>query len=67
LPGDLEAQIEAFVDPATIISVIMSLNNVTPSGVYWMTKAVLQQRKDQPNRKTLETRRLHHSNAPHNQ
>lgn len=60
LPGDLEAQIEAFVDHYNHKRYHESLNNVTPSDVYFgRDKAILKQR-ERIKRKTLETRRLHH-------
>ena len=60
LPGDLEAQIEAFVDHYNHQRFHESLNNVTPSDVYFgRDKAILQQR-ERIKRKTLETRCLHH-------
>ena len=60
LPGDLEAQIEAFVDHYNHQRYHESLNNVTPSDVYFgRDKAILRQR-ERIKRKTLETRRLHH-------
>ena len=60
LPGDLEAQIEAFVDHYNHQRYHESLSNVTPSDVYFgRDKAILQQRK-RIKRKTLEARRLHH-------
>ncbi|KKL84450.1 hypothetical protein LCGC14_1964630 [marine sediment metagenome] len=60
LPGDLEAQIEAFVDHYNHQRYHESLNNVTPADVYFgRDKAILQQR-ERIKRKTLETRRLHH-------
>ena len=60
LPGDLEAQIEAFVDHYNHQRYHESLCNVTPSDVYFgRDKAILQQRK-RIKRKTLEARRLHH-------
>ena len=60
LPGDLEAQIEAFVDHYNHQRYHESLNNVTPADVYFgRDKAILQQRK-RIKRKTLEARRLHH-------
>ena len=60
-PGDLEAQIEAFVDHYNHQRYHESLNNVTPSDVYFgRDKAILQQR-ERIKRKTLETRRLHHN------
>ena len=58
--GDLEAQIEAFVDHYNHQRFHESLNNVTPSDVYFgRDKAILKQR-ERTKRKTLETRRLHH-------
>jgi putative transposase len=60
LPGDLEAQIEAFIDHYNHQRYHESLNNVTPSDVYFgRDKAILKQR-EWVKRKTLETRRLHH-------
>jgi len=60
LPGDLEAQIEAFVDHYNHQRYHESLNNVTPSDVYFgRDKAILKQ-SERIKRKTLETRRLHH-------
>jgi len=45
LPGDLEAQIEAFVDHYNHQRFHESLNNVTPADVYFgRDKAILQQR-----------------------
>ena len=53
LPGDLEAQIEAFVDHYNHQRYHESLNNVTPSDVYFgRDKAILQQR-ERSKRKTL--------------
>ena len=60
LPGDLEAQIEAFVDHYNHQRDHESINNVTPSDCYCgRDKANLQQR-ERIKRKTLEARRLHH-------
>jgi putative transposase len=60
LPGDLEAQIEAFVDHYNHQRYHESLNNVTPADVYFgRGKAILKQREG-IKRKTLEARRLHH-------
>ena len=61
LPGDLEGQIEAFVDHYNHQRYHESLNNVTPSDVYFgRDKAILRQR-ERIKRNTLEARRLHHS------
>ena len=61
LPGDLKAQIKAFVDHYNDQRYHESLSNVTPSDVYFgRDKAILQQR-ERIKRKTFEARRLHHS------
>jgi putative transposase len=60
LPGDLEAQIEAFVNYYNHQRYHESLSNVTAADVYFgRDKAILKQR-ERIKRKTLETRRLHH-------
>ncbi|UWQ29354.1 integrase core domain-containing protein [Leisingera sp. M527] len=60
LPGDLKAQIEAFVDRNNHQRNHESLNNDTPTGVYFgCDKAILQQR-ERIKRKTFDARRLHH-------
>ena len=60
LPGDLERQIRAFVNYYNNERYHESLNNVTPSDVYFgRDKAILKQR-ERIKRKTLEARRLHH-------
>ncbi len=60
LPGDLEAQIEAFVDHYNHQRYHESINNVTPADVYFgRDKAILKQR-ERIKRKTLEARRLQH-------
>jgi len=60
LPGDLEAQIAAFVDHYNHQSYHESINNVTPAEVYFgRDKAILKQR-ERIKRKTLEARRLRH-------
>ena len=60
LPGDLKRQIEAFVDPYNHQRYHESLNNVTPSDVYFgRAQAILNQR-ERIKRKTLEIRRLQH-------
>jgi putative transposase len=58
LPGNLEAQIEAFIDHYNHQRYHESQSNVTPADVYFgRNKAILQQR-ERIKRKTLETRRL---------
>jgi transposase InsO family protein len=60
LHGDVEAQIETFVDHYNHRRYHESLNNVTPADVYFgRDKAILKQR-ERIKRKTLEARRLHH-------
>jgi len=60
LPGDLKGHIEAFVDHYNHQRYHESLNNVTPSDVYFgRAQAILNQR-ERIKRKTLETRRLKH-------
>ena len=60
LPGDLKHQIEAFVDHYNHHRYHESLNNVTPSDVYFgRAQAILNQR-ERIKRKTLEIRRLQH-------
>ena len=60
LPGDLEAQIEAFVEHYNHQRYHESLNNVTPADVYFgRAKAIIKQR-ERIKRKTIEQRRLHH-------
>ena len=60
MPGDLETQIEAFVDHYNHQRDHESLSNVTPADLYFgRHKAILQQR-ERIQRETLEARRLHH-------
>ena len=60
LPGDLEAQIGAFVDHYNHKRYHESLSNVTPADVYFgRDKAILKQ-LERIKRKTPETRRLLH-------
>jgi len=60
LPGDLEAQIEAFVDHYNHQRYHESLNNVTPSDVYFGRAQAILNERERIKRKTLETRRLQH-------
>ena len=60
LPGDLEAQIEAFVDHYNHQRYHESLTNVTPSDVYFGRDKTILQQRERIKRKTLEARRLHH-------
>ena len=60
LPGDLEAQIEAFVDHYNHQRYHESLNNVTPSDVFFGRAQAILNKRERVKRKTLETRRLQH-------
>jgi putative transposase len=60
LPGDLEAQISAFVDHYKHQRYHESINNVTPADVYFgRDKAILKQR-GRIKLKTLETKQSRH-------
>ena len=55
------AQIEAFVDHFNHQRFHESLNNVTPSDVYFGREKSILQQQERIKQKTLEQRRLHHS------
>ena len=60
LPGDLERQIEAFVDYYNNQRYHESLNNVTPADVYFgRDKTILRERK-RIKKQTIQQRRLQH-------
>ena len=61
LPGDLEAQIKAFVEHYNHQRYHESLNNVTPADVYFGRDKTILQQRERIKQKTLEMRRLHHS------
>ena len=58
--GDLEAQIEAFVDYYNHKRYHEGINNVTPADVYFGRDKAILKRRERIKRKTLEVRRLHH-------
>ena len=60
LPGDLKHQIEAFVDHYNHRRYHESLNNVTPSDVYFGRAQAILNKRERIKYKTLETRRLQH-------
>jgi len=60
LPGDLKHQIQAFVDHYNHQRYHESLNNVTPSDVYFGRAQAILNKRERIKRKTLETRRLQH-------
>ena len=60
LPGDLAAQIEAFVDHYNHQRYHENLKNVTPADVYFgRDKAILRER-EKIKKQTIRQRRLHH-------
>jgi putative transposase len=60
LPGDLECQIEAFVDYYNNQRYHESLSNVTPADVYFsQDKAILRER-ERIKKQTIRQRRLQH-------
>ncbi len=63
LPGDLKAQIEAFIDHYNHQRYHESLNNLTPADVYFGRGQAILQKRERIKQKTIETRRLHHRKA----
>jgi transposase InsO family protein len=60
LPGDLEAQIEAFVEHYNHCRYHESLKNLTPADVYFGRGQTILLKRERIKRKTFEQRRLHH-------
>ena len=60
LPGDLEAQIEAFVEHYNHQRYHESLNNVTPADAYFGRAPAIIKRRETIKQKTIEYRRLLH-------
>ena len=60
LPGDLEAQIAAFVDHYNHRRYHESLNNLTPADVYFGRGQSILQRRETIKQKTIAQRRLQH-------
>lgn len=60
LPGDLERQIEAFVEHYNHQRYHESLNNVTPADAYFGRAQTIIQQRERIKRKTIEHRRLQH-------
>ncbi len=60
LPGDLEAQIEAFVAYYNHQRYHESLNNLTPADVYFGRGQTIMLERERIKRKTIEHRPLHH-------
>ena len=60
LPGDLEQQIEAFVEHYNHQRYHESLDNVTPADAYFGRAQAIIKRRERIKRQTLENRRLQH-------
>ncbi len=60
LPGDLEAQIEAFVEHYNHQRYHESLNNVTPADAYCGRAPAIIKQRERIKRQTIEYRRLQH-------
>jgi transposase InsO family protein len=63
LPGDLEAQIEAFVTHYNHQRYHESLSNLTPADVYFGRGQTILRTRERIKRKTFEQRRLQHRKA----
>ena len=60
LPGDLERQIEAFVDHYNHRRYHESLDNVTPADAYFGRADAIIKQRERIKRQTIEHRRLQH-------
>jgi putative transposase len=60
LPGDLEAQIEAFVARCNHQRYHESLSNLTPADVYFGRGEAIVRERERIKRQTIQTRRLQH-------
>lgn len=60
LPGDLEAQIEAFVEHYNHQRYHESLDNVTPADAYFGRAEAIIKQRERTKRKTIQHRRLQH-------
>ncbi len=60
LPGDLEAQIEAFVTHYNHQRYHESINNVTPADVYFDRDKVILTEREKIKKQTIRQRRLQH-------
>ena len=63
LPGDLEAQIDAFVDHYNHHRYHESLGNLTPADVYFGRGQTILLEREKIKRRTFELRRLQHAKA----
>ena len=60
LPGDLEAQIEAFVDDYNHHRYHESIDNLTPADVYFGRRSTILAERERIKRHTIQNRRLQH-------
>ena len=63
MPGDLKAQIEAFIDHYNHHRYHESLNNLTPADVYFGRGQSIINNRERIKQKTIEKRRLQHRKA----
>ena len=63
LPGDLEAQIDAFVARCNHQRYRQSLKNLTPADVYFGRSQTILLKRERIKRKSIEHRRLQHAKA----
>jgi hypothetical protein len=63
LPGDLEAQIEAFVERYIHRRYHESLDNLTPADIYFGRGQTILLQRERIKQKTIEQRRLLHRKA----
>jgi putative transposase len=66
LPGDLEAQIEAFVADYNHRRYHESINNLTPADVYFGHGQIILLQRERIKRQTIAQRRLQHQGKPRN-
>ncbi len=60
LPGDLEAQVDAFVEHYNHLRYHENLGNLTPADVYFGRGQTILLKRERIKRKTIEHRRLQH-------
>ena len=60
LPGDLEAQVSAFVERYNHARAHESLGNLTPADVYFGRGPAILQERERIKRQTIQQRRLLH-------
>ncbi len=63
LPGDLERQVETFVDYCNHRRYHESLNNVAPADVYFGRAETILRKREKIKKLTIQKRRLQHQKA----